>query len=451
MAQDFDLVVIGTGVAANGVASRCRAAGWTVAVVDERPFGGTCVLRGCDPKKVLRRAAEVVDAARLLRGKGIAGPVPGVDWPALMAFKRSFTDPVPAARAAGFAEDGIAAFKGTARFVDRHLLAVGEHRLEARHFVIASGARPVPLPFPGAEHVSSSDDFLDLERLPRRIVFVGGGYVSFELAHIAARAGADATILDRGAQPLPAFDPDLVGMLVDRSRAAGMTFHPRAEVKAVERAGTALRVTAVIDGAERHLDADLVVHGAGRAAAVERLELGNAGVEADPAGVAVNEYLQSRSNPAVYAAGDAAATAGPPLTPVASLEAEAVAANLLEGNHVMPDYAGVPSAVFTIPALTRIGLSEADARDRGLDVECTFSDMREWYSVQRVGETHAAAKVLVDRGSGRILGAHILAPEASETINLFGLAIRSGLKAADVKSLVSAYPSAGSDLGSLLG
>ena len=167
-------------------------------------------------------------------------------------------------------------------------------------------------------------------------------------------------------------------------------------------------------------------------------------------GVMVNEFLQSVSNSRVYAAGDAAASAGAPLTPVASLEGMVVATNLLESNIKTPDYTGVPSVVFTIPELTRVGLLETEARERGLDVSCKFSDMSDWYSVERIGETNAAAKVLVENGSGRIAGAHILGPEASELINLFGLAMRSGLRASDLENLVSAYPSHGSDIGYLV-
>ena len=450
MTQRFDLVVIGTGTAASGVANRCRAAGWSVAVVDDRLYGGTCALRGCDPKKVLRRAAEVVDAARLLRGKGVDDPGLAVDWPALMASKRGFTDPVPAARETAFVDKRIATFKGTAHFVDATTVAIGDERLEARYVVIATGAKPVPLGMPGAERVITSDEFLELERLPKRVLFIGGGYVSFEFAHIAARADAKVVMLDRGERPLKAFDADLVDMLVERTRGLRATFLARAEVKTIERTDTGLRVTAMINGAEERFETDLVVHGAGRMAAIEALELDKANVRAGRRGVEVNDHLQSTSNPAVYAAGDAAATEGPPLTPVASLEAKVVAANLLEGNHLTPDYTGVPSAVFTIPELVRVGLSDAEAKEQGLNFSCKFSDMRDWYSVRRVGETHAAAKVLVENGSGRILGAHILGPEASELVNVFGLAMRSGLKVDDLKNLVSAYPSAGSDIGYLI-
>jgi glutathione reductase (NADPH) len=323
-------------------------------------------------------------------------------------------------------------------------------QVRARHIVIATGAEPAPLAMPGAELVMTSDAFLELERLPPRVLMIGGGYVSFEFAHIAARFGAAVVVLDRGARPLKAFDPDLVDRLLERTRAAGIDLRGNAAVESIERAGAGLRVRARIDGASQAFETDLVVHGAGRVPAVAALGLERGQVRAGKRGIEVNEFLQSVSNPAVYAAGDVAATEGAPLTPVAALHGAAVAANLLQGNHARPDYTGVPSVVFTIPELARVGLLETEAREQGLDFEAETHDMSGWYTVRRVGETHAGAKVLVEKDSGRILGAHLLGPEASEVINLFALAMRAGLAAPELKRFVSAYPSAGSDLGYLL-
>ncbi|HET8552884.1 MAG TPA: FAD-dependent oxidoreductase, partial [Gammaproteobacteria bacterium] len=190
--KNFDLLVVGTGVAAGGIASRCAQAGWKVGIIDERPFGGTCQLRGCDPKKVLRRGAEVVEVARLMQGKGIDGNAAlHIDWPALIAFKRSFTDPVPESKEKSFERSGIATFHGRAMFVDERTLEVDGQRLHADRIALANGARPRPLPIDGAEHLIHSDRFMELESLPRRLVFAGGGYIAFEFAHIAARAGAE--------------------------------------------------------------------------------------------------------------------------------------------------------------------------------------------------------------------------------------------------------------------
>src|SRR3990172_9812399 len=209
MTKKFDLVAIGTGSAAATVASRCRSAGWEVAVVDSRPFGGTCALRGCDPKKVLVGAAEVINWNRRMEGKGIRGKGVQIDWPSLMRFKQSFVAPVPKHREESFAKAGIATFHGQACFADGTTVRVGEQTLEAKHVVIASGACPAKLGIPGEEHFITSDQFLELKKLPKQILFVGGGYISFEFAHVAARAGAQVQILHRGPRPLAGFDPDL--------------------------------------------------------------------------------------------------------------------------------------------------------------------------------------------------------------------------------------------------
>jgi glutathione reductase (NADPH) len=447
----FDLVVVGTGVAAGSIASRCAGAGWKVAIVDERPYGGTCQLRGCDPKKVLRRGAEVIEAARLMQGKGIErGDALGVDWRALVEFKRTFTESVPASKEKSYQESGMATFHGQAAFLDERTLEVNGNRLSAAKIALANGAHPMPLPVEGAELLTLSDEFMEMETLPRRLVLVGGGYISFEFAHIAARAGAEVTMLDQNARPLQKFDADLVERLVERSRAAGIDICSNAQVERINRSGDGLTVNANINGKSESFDAGCVVHGAGRVPATDGLELERGGVRYGKGGIEVNEYLQSASNPAVYAAGDVAATAGPPLTPVAGLEGGIVAANLLEGNRKTADYRGVPSCVFTIPPLAAVGLSEADAKEQGLDADCRFSDMSSWYPTRRVGETQAAGKVLIDKRRGHVLGAHLLGPECEQMINFFAIAIRKGWTADDLSDIVSAYPSAASYVGSLI-
>ena len=163
MTKEFDVVAIGTGSGASSVASRCRKAGWQVAIVDSRPFGGTCALRGCDPKKVLVGAADVVDWVRRLKDRGILGAQVRIDWRELMRFKRSFTEPVPKHREEGFAKAGIAAFYGRARFVGPTTVQVSDDVLEARYVVVATGQRPATLKFPGAEYLTTSDQFLELD------------------------------------------------------------------------------------------------------------------------------------------------------------------------------------------------------------------------------------------------------------------------------------------------
>lgn len=449
-AKTFDLVVIGTGSAASTIASRCRTGGLTVAVIDSRPFGGTCALRGCDPKKVLVAAAEAMDWTRRMAGRGIAAENARIDWRQLMEFKRTFVADVPRKKEEGFAQQGISSFHGRARFVGAAAVRVDGQVLEGHHVVIATGARPATLHVPGEEHLITSDAFLELEAMPRRVVFVGGGYISFEFAHVAARAGAQVTILHRDNRPLAGFDPDLVDQLTERTRRLGVDVRLGSEVKTVEKRADGYHVTASSTDGDLEFDADIVVHGAGRVAEIDDLDLPTAGVERGRSGVKVNEFLQSVSNPAVYAAGDAAEMSRLPLTPVAGYEGRVVAANLLQGNHLKPDYTGVPSAVFTVPPLAKVGLQEIEARERGLRFKSKKEDTASWYSSRRVGESCSGFKVLTEEQSGRILGAHLLGPGAEELINLFAVAIRHRLPAVALQEMLFAYPTHGSDVAYML-
>ena len=445
MTEPLDLIVIGTGTAGSGPAFRCRRAGWRVAVVDELPYGGTCALRGCDPKKVLVGAAELADWHRRMQGRGVSGDA-HISWPDLMQFKRAFTDPVPADREKAFQDAGIATYHGPARFVSPERLSVDGQVLEARHFVVAAGAKPRHLGIPREEYLSTSTAFLELDRLPPRIAFLGAGYISFEFAHVSRRAGAQATIIGRG-KPLQHFDQDLVTRLVDHTRSLGIELRLDTEVTGLEKRGGGYRLRLDAQGRKETIDADLVIHGGGRVPNTEGLDLRAADVATEPeGGVRVNEFLQSVTNPRVYAGGDAAASPGSlPLTPVAGYEGIIVASNLLKGNTQRPDYRGIPSVVFTVPPLAGVGLTEAEARAQQLDVRINFEDTSGWYSNRRVAETCAMFKVIVDDKADRIVGAHLLGPHAEEVINLFALAIRSGVPATELKHLLCAYPTSGSD------
>jgi glutathione reductase (NADPH) len=444
MERQFDLVVVGTGVT-SAVASRCREAGWSVAVVDSRPFGGTCALRGCIPKKTLVGAAEAVHAARDMAGRGVPAGALAIDWPPLMRFKRSLIDPTTERTEQAWAKMGVEQFHGRARFVGPTTLAVGDERLTGRRVLIAAGAMPVPLTFPGSERLTTSDQFLDLERLPPRIVFVGGGYVSFEFAHIAARAGVRVTILHRGARPLEAFDPDLVAMLVKRTRDLGIGVELETEVHGIEAGAAHLVVRGARRGEEVGFETDMAVHSAGRVPELDDLHLETAGVKREKRGVVVNQFLQSVSNPAVYAGGDAAAS-GPPLTPKADHDAGVLTTNLLEGNRRTTSYDGIASAVFSLPPLASAGLTEAAARAAGLTFRTSWQDTSGWFNTRRVGETTAGSKVLIEQGTDRIVGAHVLGPHADEVINLFAMAIRLRIPAGELKQVLYAYPTYGSDL-----
>jgi len=440
---DFDLVVIGAGMAGLGAARKAAAAGRRVAIVDYRAYGGTCALRGCDPKKVMVGVAELVDWQRRMRGYGIAGEV-RIDWTKLMAFKRSFTAPVPQRLEKELEGLGVATLHGSARFTSPTTLRVGTEEFTPSRFLIAVGADPRRLGIAGEDLLATSTDFLSLDTLPGHIMFVGGGYVSFEFAHIAARAGVSVTIAQRGKLPLKTFDPDLVQELVVASEEIGIRVRTEIEITSIERRGGHL---AARSGRGEELEADLMVHGAGRAPEMGALDLAVGEVAFDSErGVLVNEYLQSTSNPRVYAAGDAADTRGWPLTPVAVHEGLIATSNLLHGNHKTPNYTGTPSVAFTLPALARAGLSEVEASAQGLEFEVKTGNTSGWFTARRTREKHSAYKVLVERGSGRILGAHLLGMNAGEVIDVFALAIRHGLTARDLRTSLLVHPAAASDV-----
>ncbi|MDE3180363.1 MAG: NAD(P)/FAD-dependent oxidoreductase [Acidobacteriota bacterium] len=451
MTKKFDLVAIGTGTAASTVAEACRGTGWQVAIVDSKPFGGTCQLRGCDPKKVLVGASDVIDWARRMTGKGINGEAVRIQWPELMRFKRTFTDSVPKQREEGFAREGIATFHGRARFIGPTAIQVGDQTLEARYITVAAGATPAKLKIPGEELITTSEQFLELDALPRRIVFVGGGYISFEFAHVAARAGAQVTILHRGSRVLAGFDPDLVNLLVEATRDLGVDIRLNTVVDGVEKVSSGLAVRGSAAGQSSAFETDMAVHGAGRVPDIDDLGLDVAGVESNERrGLKVNEYLQSVSNSAVYAAGDCAASGGLPLTPVAGYEGRIVADNLLKGNHAKPEYSGVPTVVFTTPPLAAVGLQERDAHEQGMRFRTNHANTSGWYSSRRVAEKYSGYKVLIEEGTDRILGAHLLGSSSDELINIFAVAIRSRILVTALRAAIFAYPTHGSDITYML-
>jgi glutathione reductase (NADPH) len=394
--------------------------------------------------------SDVFDWARRMDGKGIQVEKLRMHWQESIRFKRSFTEPVPQSREAMFAKAGISAFHGRARFVGASTVQVGDDTLQGRFVVIAAGQKPADLGIPGTEHLTTSEQFLELNELPNRILFIGGGYIAFEFAHVAVRAGSQVTIVHRGTRPLERFDPDLVDQVVKRTRELGVDVQLGTEAQGIEEGSRQRTVVANASGQKRTFQADMVVHAAGRVPEIDDLNLDVAGVEWDERGVTVNEFLQSVSNTAVYAAGDAAASGGPPLTPVASHDGMVVASNLLNGNHQKPNYQAIPTVVFTIPPLASVGLSEQEAGSQGLKFRVHKEMTPTWYSSRRVGETYSGFKTLIEEGTDRILGAHLLGGQAEEVINLFAVAMRSGMRATDLRHAIFAYPTHSSDVPYML-
>lgn len=446
---DFDLIVIGAGTGGNGVARMAAAEGWKVAIIDSLPYGGTCALRGCDPKKMLVAVTDGVERARAMTGKGLVAD-PRIDWSEMMAFKRTFTDAMPPRIEAGMDKAGITTLHGSARFTGPDQIALNGQTLCARHFHIATGARPVTLDIPGEDLLTTSTEFLELDACPGRVVFVGGGFIAMEFSHIAARAGArEVTVLQRGSRILPNFDPDLTALLAAASESLGIRVRTGADAREIARDDDALRVRFNTPDGGADMVCDMVVHAAGRAPNIDELDLTAAGVDHGPRGIKVSASMRT-TNPAIFAAGDCA-DSGPNLTPVSAAEGRVAGKNLLAGEDAREIASPpIPSVVFTLPPVASVGLSAQAATEQGLDFETQFQRTEGWYSSMRVGAKWSAHKVLVERSTGHVLGAHLIGPGAEEQINLFAMAMGAGLTANRIKGIIFAYPSYASDLGSMV-
>ncbi|WP_285905792.1 dihydrolipoyl dehydrogenase family protein [Pseudodesulfovibrio pelocollis] len=441
--KEYDVIVLGGGPAGGAVAAPLAEAGRRVAMIEATAFGGVCPLRGCNPKKVLLAGAEAVHLATGMLGSGLTGSAT-IDWPALMRFTRSFVDPVPERARAAYADKDIDTRLGRAVFVGPGEIEVEGDRLTAPVICVCVGLEPSPLPVSGAEAMPVSDDFLSMQTMPRRVLFIGGGFIAFELAHIARHAGAEVTLLNRSGRVLRRFDPVLTDALIEASRAAGIDVRLNAPVRSVEHTGHGWRIRAGEDGGTV-FDADMAINCTGRRPAVDGLGLEAAGVEFGPRGIRVNDRMQSVSNPHVYAVGDVA-DQGAALTPVATIQGQVAVANILDPDSATVDYTGIPSVCFTLPPLAGVGLLEDEAREHGLAFTIKETDLAAAFSWKRLNERFGRARVLIDEAGDRILGAHILGHNAEEMINLFALAIRNEIPLSRVRDTVWAYPTCGYQL-----
>jgi glutathione reductase (NADPH) len=441
--KKFDVIVIGTG-SGSSVAKRCAVAGKKTAIIDSQPYGGTCAIRGCDPKKVLVGLAHVLSLNEQLQGKGIA-TVATSSWKDLMQFKKGFTEPKIPKTESGLREAGVVTYHGRAKFIAENTIQVNEDILYAEKFVIANGAAPAKLSIPGEDLLIDSTAFLELEELPAEIVFVGGGFIAFEFAHIVPRFGVKATIIHRSNRPLKNFDTDLVKLLMKASEEIGIKIILSAEVKSITKENNRFIIHAKQGIKKIDISTSLAVHAAGRVADIFDMGLEKMDVSFSKKGVAVNDYMQSISNGNVYACGDAN-DKGLPLTPVAAKEGIILAGNLLKGNHKKIEYGHIPSNVFTIPALGAVGLTEDEAKSKSLNYIVHFKETTDWYASRRLGELVSGFKVLVDKGTDQIIGAHLLGPNAEEIINIFTLAMNAGVKASDLKKTIFSYPTNASDI-----
>ncbi len=433
----YNVIVIGSGTSGYNVVKTCREAGLSVAVVEQGTPGGVCALHGCQPKKFFVVQAEWARLGQHLQGKGIAA-APVLDWSATAAFKSEFTDAVPGNTEAYFDKVGASYHRGTARFTGPGVITVGEVELHADNIVLATGATPRRLDIPGSDLGLDSNDFLAQSELPESMIFIGGGYISFEFAHVAAAYGSRVTILNKSDRVLRQFDDELVDATVAATREAGievLTGHMPVEMTRTDK-GVQVRC----ENGET-LEAAAVFVTAGRTANLGSLNLEALDLAPDPRGLTVDKKMQVEGQPGLYAVGDCARTMA--LAPVADREALVAATNIV-GSALDMDYTTVPSVCFTEPPLAAVGLTESQAQAQGLSFKVRRGKTTGWPNQRRLGAQAGQYKLLTD-DEGLVIGAHLFGHGAGDSINLFALAMKNKLPAEVFKEMMWAYPTLTSD------
>lgn len=446
--ETCDVLIIGGGNAGFGVTVPTRAAGMKVVMVEARDLGGTCPNRGCTPKKVLVAAAHALHEIGQAHVHCISVGKPVLDWGALIDREKELISGIPDSLAETLETRGVELIRDRAKFVGANEVEAGRRRIEAKHIVIATGSKPRPLPIEGAELMITSDEVLSERERPQSVVFIGGGVIALEFGHVYARAGTKVTILEVLPRLLPALDEDAVEEVRKESERIGIKVHTGVTVRRVETAGGRLRTIFEDGGKEHAVESDRVVNGAGRIANVAEIDLDAGKIAHDGFRIAVDDYLRSKTNPAVYVCGDV--TASSQLSPVATYEGRLVGRNIVEGAKHKPDYAGLPSSVYTVPALATVGLSEAKAKEQGLKTRVQVNDMEYWFSTRTFAETVAWSKIIVEEDTDRVVGAHLVGHAGEELINMFGLAMKHGITATEIRDFVYAYPTFSADIKSML-
>jgi len=445
MAYDFDLFTIGAG--SGGVASSRRAAsyGARVAICEAGRVGGTCVLRGCVPKKLLVYAAHFADDAQDAAGYGWRVAPPVHSWPDLIAAKNKETTRLEGVYRKLLSDSGARLIEGRAKLLDAHTVEVDGKRHTAANILLAIGGHPVTPKIPGVEHVISSNEALDLPKLPRNIVIVGGGYIAVEFAGIFAGLGASVQLVIRGEELLNGFDDDVRVHLAREMRARGVVIHTRTEIVAIAKAreGFNLKTKA---GAE--LSADCVMYATGRLPNTTDMGLKEVGVALHPETGAIKVDDWSRTSvPNIYAIGDATDMLN--LTPTAIAEGRALAETLFNNNPTCARLEIVPTAVFSNPTVGTVGLTEAEARAAHTAIDVYRTIFRPLKNTLSGRDEKTLMKLVVDRASDRVLGAHMVGPDAPEIIGGLAVALTCGATKRQFDKTIGIHPTASEEFVTL--
>ncbi|HEX3536943.1 MAG TPA: glutathione-disulfide reductase [Stellaceae bacterium] len=435
---DFDMLTIGAG--SGGVASSRRAGsyGARVAICEELRVGGTCVLRGCVPKKLLVYGAQFADAFADAAGFGWTVAPPKFDWPSLIAAKDKELDRLEQIYITMLKNSGVEIIDGRAVLVDPHTVEVAGRTYTADNILIACGGHPTVPSIPGIEHVISSNEALDLPELPRNIIIVGGGYIAVEFAGIFAGFGCNVTEIIRREDLLYGFDDDLRVALAQEMRSRGVEIRTRTQIARIEK--DPREGYTVVTAAGEELSADLVMYATGRGPNTKGLGLDAAGVKTDDKGAVVVDEWQRTSVPNIYAVGDVTDRIN--LTPVAIAEGRAVAETLYNNNPIKMDHADVPSAVFSQPPIGTVGLTEEEARKQYGEIDLYVARFRPMKNILAGRDERTFMKLVVDARTDRVLGCHMLGADAPEIIQGLAVAVKCGASKKMFDQTVGIHPSA---------
>lgn len=434
--RDFDLFVIGAG--SGGVrASRFSAQkGARVAVAEDLYLGGTCVNVGCVPKKLFVYASHFRDDMHdATAGYGWSLGEASFDWPTLRDNKTKEIERLNGIYEGLLRDAGVTHVSGRATIVDANTVEVEGQSYTTENILVATGGWPTVPEIPGSELASTSNDLFSLDKLPKKAIVVGGGYIAVEFACIFDGLGVDVTQLYRGPLFLRGFDGDVREHLAEQVLGRGVDLRFETNVTAIETNGAGIRAT-LTDGST--LDADLILYATGRHPNVANLGLEEVGVEMESDGsIRVDDY--SRTNvPSIWAIGDVTNRIN--LTPVAIHEGVCLSDTLFGGNPRSPDHENVPAAVFSQPPVGTVGLTEEQAREKYAAIDVYKSVFRALKQTLTGGEEKTLMKLIVDRESDRVIGLHMVGPEAGEILQGFAVAIKAGATKADFDATIGIHP-----------
>lgn len=441
MTYDLDLFVIGAGSGGVRAARMAAAAGARVAIAEESRLGGTCVNRGCVPKKLMVYAAHYADDFADAAGYGWRVGETTFDWSRLIAAKDREIERLNGVYRQLLESAGVAIVEGRARVVGPHEVTVGDRRFTAEHLLVATGGRPHVPDLPGVEYAITSDEVFSLPSLPRRVAILGGGYVALEFAGVFHRLGAEVSLLYRGPLFLRGFDDDVRTTLADELTRQGIDLRFRTRPAAIEPAGDGCNVQ-LEDGST--LDADLVLCATGRLPNTAGLGLDEVGVELDERGAVVVDEHSRSSVPSIWAVGDC--TDRRALTPVAIAEAMAFVDTVFRARPRAMDYRAIPSAVFSLPEAATVGLTEAEAHRHCREVRVFRSSFRPLRHALSGRDERTMMKLVVDADTDLVLGVHVVGADAAEIVQGFAVALKAGATKAVLDATVGIHPTVAEEL-----